>query len=84
MKVTIIVLFILAIQPAFSFDFNNLKNMFNALKDADPKVEKENGHCCDPTAVELEQINQCAIDLCGNSGEVDSIYIILNLWYHLL
>ena len=75
MKLIIIITIISYTTSAYSFDFNNIKNMLNTLVDVEPKVEQENEHCCDPTAEELEQINQCTIDLCGNSGTVDSVYI---------
>jgi hypothetical protein len=75
MKLITLISIITYTTSAYSFDFNNFKNMFNTLVDAEPKVEQENEHCCDPTAEELEQINQCAIDLCGKSGTVDSVYV---------
>ena len=75
MKLITLISIITYTTSAYSFDFNNLKNMFNSLVDTEPKVEQESGHCCDPTTEELEQINQCAIDLCGKSGSVDSVYV---------
>ena len=60
---------------AYSFDLNNLQNIFGWLDDAEPKVNSSKEHCCDPTTEEIEEMNQCAIDLCGNSSVVDSAYV---------
>jgi len=75
MKILTLLSFLVFVNTAHSFDTNSIKNIFKSLLDAEPKVEQKNAQCCDPTAEEVEQINQCAIDLCGNSGTVDSAYV---------
>jgi hypothetical protein len=75
MKIFTILSLIFFVNTGYCFEINNIKNVFKSLLNAEPKVDQDKKHCCDPTVEEIEQMNQCAIDLCGNSGTVDSSYI---------
>ncbi len=75
MKILTIISIIFIVNTAHSFEINNLKNVFKSLLNPGPQVEQDKKYCCGPTIEEVEQINQCAIDLCGHSGTVDSSYV---------